>query len=77
MSLEMPDSMGECLYFSRRSLGETGQAVAWVKKIDCPECGKAKMGKPVVKDKVKIRANGMFALNAVILRRRKSMKINA
>jgi len=52
----MPESMDECLYFSRRSLGETGQAVAWVKKIDCPECGKAKMGKPVEKGKVKIRA---------------------
>ena len=52
----MPDSVDECLYFSRRSLGETGQAVAWVKKIDCPECGKAKMGKPVEGGKVKIRA---------------------
>ena len=48
--------MDECLYFSRRSLGETGQAVAWVKKIDCPECGKAKMGKLVDKGKIKTRA---------------------
>ena len=60
MSLNMPNSMDECIYFTRRSIGEKGEgkAIAWVYKADCPECGKGKMGKPVVKGKVKIRAAG-------------------
>lgn len=56
MSLKIPESATECLYFTRRSLDNDGSAFAWVYKIDCPECGKAKMGKPVEKGKVKIRA---------------------
>ena len=47
MTLTMPESMSECLYFSRRDFNNEGSAVAWVYKKDCPECGKAKMGKPV------------------------------
>ena len=54
--MEMPESMDECFYFTRRTLENDGKAVAWVLKPDCPECGKAKMGKPVDKGKVKIRA---------------------
>ncbi|MBD3163663.1 hypothetical protein GF323_00515 [Candidatus Woesearchaeota archaeon] len=54
--MEMPESMDECFYFTRRSLDNGGNAVAWVLKPDCPECSKAKMGKPVEKGKVKIRA---------------------
>ncbi|MFH1589204.1 MAG: hypothetical protein ABIB43_01410 [archaeon] len=46
MSLKMPDSMEECLYFTRRAVGN-GKAMAWVLKEDCPECHKAKMGKPL------------------------------
>jgi len=53
--LKQPESTEECIYFTRRTIG-TGQAMAWVFKKDCPECGKAKMGKPVEKGKVKIRA---------------------
>jgi predicted RNA-binding Zn-ribbon protein involved in translation (DUF1610 family) len=56
MALVEPESMEECLYFSNRTLGELGKAKAWVYKKKCPECGKVKMGKPVVKGKVKIRA---------------------
>lgn len=58
MTLEMPESTQECLYFTRRSLGNEGQAIAWVKKVDCPECGKAKMGKPINEKtgRAKIRA---------------------
>lgn len=56
MSITMPESTKECLYFTRRSLDNDGSAVAWVYKRDCPECGKAKMGKPVEKGKVKMRA---------------------
>lgn len=54
----MPQSTEECLYFTRRSLGdnEEGNAAAWVYKKTCPKCGKAKMGKPVDSGHVKIRA---------------------
>ena len=60
MSYKKPDSMDECIYFTRRTLetenGE-GEIVTWVFKADCSECGKAKMGKPRGKDgKAKIRA---------------------
>jgi len=51
----MPNSVQECLYFSNRIVGK-GKAIAWVYRKDCPKCHKAKMGKPVVKGKVKIRA---------------------
>lgn len=57
MALQLPDSMDECVYFTRRNIGK-GKAIAWVLKEKCPKCGKALMGKP--KDektgKVKIRA---------------------
>ena len=58
MSLEMPESMDECFYFTNRTLDETGTAIAWVKKPICPKCGKGKMGKPVdaKTGKVKSRA---------------------
>lgn len=57
MALEVPTSMGDCLYFSNRSLGE-GNVMAWVYRKQCPECGKARMGKPVdaKTGKVKSRA---------------------
>ncbi|MCK5282542.1 MAG: hypothetical protein KAK00_03985 [Nanoarchaeota archaeon] len=45
--MELPNSMDECLYFTRRSLDNDGKAVAWVLKPDCPKCGKDKIGKPV------------------------------
>ena len=51
MSLRMPESMEECLYFTNR-----GDTLAWVYRKECPKCKKAKMGKPVVKGKVKTRA---------------------
>lgn len=54
MALKMPESMDECIYFTRRS---KPQAVAWVFKEKCPKCKKAMMGKPTGPDgKVKIRA---------------------
>lgn len=46
MSLQMPNSMEECLYFTRRAVGN-GKAIAWVLKEKCPECHKAKMSKPL------------------------------
>ena len=51
MALKIPSSMGECLYFTNR-----GDVLAWVYRKECPKCHKAKMGKPVVKGKVKTRA---------------------
>jgi predicted RNA-binding Zn-ribbon protein involved in translation (DUF1610 family) len=56
MALRQPDSMDECVYFTRRAVGD-GKAMAWVFKQDCPKCKKAKMSKPKGDDgKVKIRA---------------------
>jgi predicted RNA-binding Zn-ribbon protein involved in translation (DUF1610 family) len=55
--LKEPQSMNECVYFTRRELTSSGKAVAWVFKQKCIKCQKALMGKPVVKGKVKIRAH--------------------
>jgi predicted SprT family Zn-dependent metalloprotease len=40
--------MDECVYFTRRSIGENfnGKAMAWVFKEKCPKCKKGIMGKP-------------------------------
>ena len=54
--LKEPESMDECLYFTNRTIGELGKAKAWVYKKMCPKCGETKMGKPVEKGKVRIRA---------------------
>ena len=48
--------MKEVIYYTNRTLENDGKIRAWTYKKDCPECGKAKMGKPVEKGKVKIRA---------------------
>lgn len=56
MALKQPESMDDLLYFTRRTLEPKGRVMAWAFKKDCPECGKALMGKPVEKGKVKIRA---------------------
>lgn len=54
MALKMPESVDECVYFTRRS---KPQVVAWVLKEKCPKCKKGIMGKPKGSDgKVKIRA---------------------
>jgi len=45
MALKQPESMGECVYFTRRSV-EKGKIMAWVSKESCPVCKKAMMGKP-------------------------------
>ncbi len=50
-----PQSMDDLIYFTRRAIGN-GKAMAWVYKKECPKCHKAKMGKPVEKGHVKIRA---------------------
>jgi predicted RNA-binding Zn-ribbon protein involved in translation (DUF1610 family) len=57
MALIQPTSTNDLLYFSNRLDGNQ-RIKAWVYKKTCPQCGKAKMGKPVdeKKGKVKIRA---------------------
>ena len=47
MAYVQPTSMDQCLYFTNRTLENGGKAKAWAYKKDCPECGKAKMGKPI------------------------------
>ncbi len=58
MALREPESMDECVYFTRRVLEDgKGKVMAWVLRNDCPKCGKEKMGKPRGDDGgVKIRA---------------------
>ncbi len=51
-----PDSMDELIYFTNRTLDNNGKIKAWVYKAECTKCHKARMGKPVEKGKVKIRA---------------------
>lgn len=54
MALKMPESMDECVYFTRRI---KPQIVAWVFREQCPKCKKALMGKPTdASGKIKIRA---------------------
>ncbi len=56
MALRQPESVQECVYFTRRAV-DKGFVMCWVFKEKCPKCGKAEMGKPKGKDgKVKIRA---------------------
>ena len=50
-----PESMDGLVYFTRRAVGN-GKVMAWVYRKECPKCHKAKMGKPVEKGSVKIRA---------------------
>ncbi len=50
-----PESMDELVYFTNRTIDD-GKIKAWVYRAECPECHKAKMGKPVAKGKVKTRA---------------------
>ena len=56
MALKIPDSMEECLYFTNRLLENNGSVLAWVYRKTCPKCKQAVMGKPVVKGKIKTRA---------------------
>lgn len=56
MAFREPESMEECVYFTRRTIG-AGNATAWVFKQSCTKCKNAIMGKPVdSKGKIKIRA---------------------
>lgn len=56
MALRHPESMDEIVYFTNRTLENNGKVKAWAYRVDCPECKKALMGKPVEKGKIKRRA---------------------
>jgi len=56
MAITEPESTEGLIYFTNRTLDPDGKVMAWVYKAECPECGKAEMGKPVEKGKVRIRA---------------------
>jgi len=43
--LKEPTSMEDCVYFTRRVIGN-GKIAAWVFKEKCKKCGKGMMGKP-------------------------------
>jgi len=52
-----PENMDDLVYFTRRALGDKGHIMCWVYRKECPECGKALMGKPKKADGgVKIRS---------------------
>jgi ssDNA-binding Zn-finger/Zn-ribbon topoisomerase 1 len=56
MALQIPESMDELVYFTNRSI-ESGKAMVWVPRQQCPKCKKALMGKPADDEgHVKIRA---------------------
>jgi predicted RNA-binding Zn-ribbon protein involved in translation (DUF1610 family) len=46
MALQYPESMDECVYFTNRSI-DSGKAMCWVFKGNCPKCKKGIMGKPL------------------------------
>ena len=54
----MPESMDECIYFTRRAFPSGGKIIAWVYRKTCPQCGE-KMGKPMDEKtgKPKVRAD--------------------
>ena len=56
MGIQFPESMDDCIYFTRRLLDHDGKIIAWIYHAECEECHKGKMGKPRENGKVKIRA---------------------
>ncbi len=46
MPLKQPNSVDECLYFTRRKLVPKGGVMAWAFRKECPACRKGLMKKP-------------------------------
>jgi len=44
---ELPQSMEDCVYFTRRATPEIGKVIAWVERQQCPKCKKGLMSKPI------------------------------
>ena len=49
MALKKPASVEECVYFTNRLI-DSGRAMAWVFRKECPKCKKGIMGKPQKKN---------------------------
>lgn len=49
MPLKKPENVGDCLYFTNRII-DSGRAMAWVFRKECPKCKKGIMGKPKKKN---------------------------
>ena len=49
MPLKKPASVEECVYFTNRNI-DSGWAVAWVFRKECPKCKNGIMGKPQKKN---------------------------
>lgn len=49
MALKQPQSAEECLYFTNRAI-DSGKAMAWVYRKECPKCKKGRLGKPIKKN---------------------------
>ena len=45
MAIKKPESVKECVYFTNRII-DSGRAMAWVFRKQCPKCKKGIMGKP-------------------------------
>ena|SRR3989344_8652668 len=58
MNISEPTSTNECVFFTRRTVGEKGKIMAWVPRSQCQKCKQGVMGKPRDEKtgKVKIRA---------------------
>jgi|GEM_PF-245415 len=47
MAYNIPESMDDLVYFTRRKItGDKGPIIAWVPKLPCEKCKKGLMGKP-------------------------------
>ncbi|MFH1649335.1 MAG: hypothetical protein ABIA93_02195 [Candidatus Woesearchaeota archaeon] len=44
--MQLPESMDNLAYFTRRVLEPEGKIVCWVEREKCPKCKQAMMGKP-------------------------------
>lgn len=57
MALKQPESMDECVYFTRRAV-DSGKVMCWVFRETCPKCKKGLMTKPYDEKagKFKVRA---------------------
>ena len=52
MAFKKPASMEECVYFTNRTI-DSGRAMAWVFRKECPKCKKGVMDKPLKPTKIK------------------------
>lgn len=57
MPLKKPESVEECIYFTRRQLEPKGSIMAWAFRKECPQCHNGLMKKPKKTSKVYICPN--------------------